>query len=110
MRRALPLVWCPGTSPSLVYGMRTYRKSVLRGAKVTDTAPPQAALCCVRDPDPALQPELALDREPATSEKYSEKYSMLEFGTVAFSAGGRANRIQEVNVPPRAAVDPCVRN
>jgi|SRR5271170_2301130 hypothetical protein len=108
MRRALPLVWCPGTSPSLVYGMRTYRKSVLRGAKVTDTAPSQAALCCVRDP--ALQTELALDREPATSEKYSEKYSMLEFGTVAFSAGGRANRIQEVNVPPRAAVDPCVRN
>jgi hypothetical protein len=86
--------------------MRTYRKSVLRGAKVTDTAPPQAALCCVRDPDPApaLQPELALDLEPATS----ERYSMLEFGTVAFSSG-RANCIQEVNVPPSAAVDACAR-
>jgi hypothetical protein len=77
--------------------MRTYRKSVLRGAKVTDTAPPQAALSCVRDPDPA--PQLALDREPATN----ERYSMLEFGTVPFSSG-RANRIPEVNVPPSEAV------
>jgi hypothetical protein len=84
--------------------MRTYRKSVLRGAKVTDTAPPQAALSCVRDPDPALQPALALDREPATN----ERYSMLEFGTVTFSSG-RANRIQEVNMPPSAAVDACAR-
>jgi hypothetical protein len=85
--------------------MRTYQKSVLLGAKVTDP-PPQAESSCMRDPDPALQLALALDREPATSERPSTRYRMLELGTVAFS-GGRASRIQEVNVPPCAAVDTC---